>query len=214
MDSTDLSGPSHAFSLLETMRLEMGRIPRLDRHLTRAAGAAARLGFPWRADQVREAIDSASEAHPSGLWRLRLLLAPDGCPTVQCTPHSIDSRRWRVAFALDPVDPTDPLILYKTTARHVYDRAKRTRSDVDDVLLWNDRGEVTESTIGNLVAEIDGIRYTPPVSSGLLAGTFRAEQLDEGTIVERVLSKGDVIGATRLWIINSLREWVEVEMVE
>ena len=84
---------------------------------------------------------------------------------------------------------------------------------MDDVLLWNDRGEVTECTIGNVVVEIDGVRYTPPVESGLLAGTFRAELLDQGLIRERVLTKSDVASAPRLWLINSVRGWVEARLV-
>ena len=27
---------------------------------------------------------------------------------------------------------------------------------MDDVLLWNERGELTESTIANIVVELDG----------------------------------------------------------
>ena len=79
--------------------------------------------------------------------------------------------------------------------------------------MWNTRGEVTESTIANVVAEIDGVRYTPPVRCGLLGGTFRAEQLEAGTIRERVLTKADITSASRLWLINSVRGWVEAMLV-
>ena len=203
-----------SFSLLETMRLETGGITRLERHLSRMASAATHFGYPWNEAAVRQAIALTVAAHRDGCWRLRLLLTPEGHPTVECTPHVQDSRGpWRVAFALEPIDPDDPFILNKTTRRQVYDSARRSRADVDDVLLWNSRGEVTESTIGNVVVEIDGTRYTPPVASGLLAGTFRAEQLEAGTIYERVLTKTDVASASRLWIINSVREWVEVVLV-
>ena len=112
-----------------------------------------------------------------------------------------------------PIDPSDPFVLHKTTHRVVYETARRSRTDVDDVLLWNGRGEVTESTIANVVAEIDGVRYTPPVHCGLLAGTFRAEQLDAGTIRERVLTKADVASASRLWLINSVRGWVDASLI-
>ena len=64
-----------------------------------------------------------------------------------------------------------------------------------------------------LVAEIDGLRYTPPVRCGLLAGTFRAEQLEAGAIFEHVLMKDDVAGASRLWLINSVRRWMDAELV-
>ena len=105
------------------------------------------------------------------------------------------------------------LLLRVVIYRAIRGLVRRTDSDVDDVLLWNDRGEVTESTVGNVVVEIGGVRYTPPVRSGLLAGTFRAELLDEGLIRERALSKTEVASAGRLWLINSLRGWVEARLV-
>jgi para-aminobenzoate synthetase/4-amino-4-deoxychorismate lyase len=204
-----------SFSLLETMRLEHGHVPRLDRHIARMEASARHFGFPWRPESVREAVAAAARTHPEGTWRLRLLLDKDGAASVECAALEQASSHvpWRVAFAAEPVDHHDPFILNKTTHRKVYDHARRSMPDVNDVLLWNRKGEVTESTIGNVVAEIGGVRYTPPVGCGLLAGTFRAEQVEAGEIHERVLWKADIATATRLWIINSVREWVEVELV-
>ena len=203
-----------SFSLLETMRLEDGQVPRLERHLTRMASAARHFGYPWNEQAVRLVVTSTAAAHADGCWRLRLLLAPDGVPTVERTSYVREAfGTWRVAFATAPVDERDPFVLNKTTHRVVYETARRSREDVEDVLLWNSRGDVTESTIGNVVAEIDGVRYTPPVSCGLLAGTFRAELLEAGTIRERVLTKTDIATASRLWLINSVREWIDAELV-
>lgn len=202
-----------AFSLLETMRLEDGRVERLERHMARMADAARYFAYHWSESTVSDALAAVVREHPHGCWRLRLLLSIDGRPTIECTPHADETRRWRVAFALDPIDPLDPFIQHKTTRRLVYEDAKRAQPDLDDVLLWNARGEVTESTIGNVVAEIDGVRFTPPLSSGLLGGTFRAEQLDAGTIRERVLTQADIASASRLWLINSVRRWVEAILV-
>ena len=197
------------FSLLETMRLEHGRLERLERHLARMAAAARDFGYIWTEPAVRDALSAVAAGHPSGCWRVRLLLSATGHPTIECTPHVHDARVWQVGFAERPIDARDPFVLHKTTRRQVYEAARRARPALDDVVLWNERGEVTESTIANVVAEIDGVRYTPPVHCGLLAGTFRAELLDAGTIVERVLSKTDVGSAPRLWLINSVRGWVE-----
>jgi para-aminobenzoate synthetase / 4-amino-4-deoxychorismate lyase len=211
----DSAAPIHGepFSLLETMRLEHGRVERLERHVARMAEGARYFEYQWNESAVRHAVDSVAGEHPEGCWRIRLLLSADGSSTIECTPHVPDAPRWRVDFALDPVDPLDPFVLHKTTRRVVYETARRSRSEVDDVLLWNRRGEVTESTIANVVAEIDGLRYTPPVRCGLLAGTFRAEQLETGAIYEHVLTKADVVSASRLWLINSFRGWVNAQLV-
>ena len=210
MDSA-APNPGASFSLLETMRLENGLVERLERHVARIAEAARYFEYQWIEPALREAIEKARHEHPEGCWRVRLLLSADGTSVVECTPHGPETRPWRVGFAIEPVDPQDPFVLHKTTHRIVYERARRSRSDVDDVLLWNRRGEVTESTIANVVAEIDGVRYTPPVRCGLLAGTFRAEQIEAGAIHEHVLTKADIVSASRLWLINSVRGWVDAE---
>jgi para-aminobenzoate synthetase / 4-amino-4-deoxychorismate lyase len=68
-------------------------------------------------------------------------------------------------------------------------------------------GEVTEATIANVVVQLDGTRVTPPVASGLLAGTFRAELLDRGEIRERIVLIDDLRRAARIWLINSVQGW-------
>ena len=151
----DSVGPAAgvSFSLLETMRLEDGRVERLERHLARMAEAARYFAYQWTESAVRDALAAVAEEHPQGCWRLRLLLSIDGRPTIECTPHADETRPWRVDFALEPIDSLDPFIQHKAPRRIVYENAKRAKPDLDDVLLWNDRGEVTESTIGNVVAE-------------------------------------------------------------
>jgi para-aminobenzoate synthetase/4-amino-4-deoxychorismate lyase len=42
----------------------------------------------------------------------------------------------------------------------------------------------------------------------LLAGTFRAELLEHGKIREQRITLHDVHRAIRIWLINSVREWV------
>ena len=80
------------------------------------------------------------------------------------------SRTLQVGLAARPVDPRSAFLYHKTTRREIYDEAAASRPDCDDVLLWNDRGELTESTIANVVVEISGQRLTPPVACGLLPG--------------------------------------------
>jgi len=203
-----------AFSLLETMRLEGGRLVRRDRHVARAAAAAAAFGYAWNPAATTLALDSVEAAHPDGVWRARLLVSPDGVPALECATHAHETERaWRVALADRGVDSSDVFLRHKTTQRDVYDRARAARPGVDDVVLWNERGEITESTIANLVVQLQGARSTPPVSCGLLPGVFRGALLDAGEIRERVLTKEDLASAERLWLINSLREWVPAVLV-
>ncbi len=58
--------------------------------------------------------------------------------------------------------------------------------------LWNERGELTETRVANLLVLLDGEWLTPPVECGLLAGTYRAWMLEQGLIRERVVTVNDV----------------------
>jgi para-aminobenzoate synthetase / 4-amino-4-deoxychorismate lyase len=201
------------FSLLETMRLDEGVLVRLERHLERLGRSARHFAYAYDDARTRAAIAAVEAAHPHGTWRVRLLVARDGTPAIECTPYAADGRPWRVTFASAAVDSRDPFLANKTTHRVVYESARRAQPDVDDVILWNEREEVTEATIANVVAEIDGVRYTPPLACGLLGGTFRGELIASGQLRERVLTRDDVRRASRLWLINSVREWVDAVLV-
>ncbi|MBI4266667.1 MAG: aminotransferase class IV [Acidobacteria bacterium] len=196
------------------MRLEDGRVVRLDRHLARMGGSARAFGCAWDEARVRTAVETARAGHPARCWRLRLVVDRHGEPDVTCTRHdTTQGTPWRVALASSPIDDRDPFLFHKTTNRAMYDAARAARPDADEVLLWNQRGEITEATIANVVAELDGVRVTPPVSSGLLPGVCRAELLEAGLLRERVLTKDDFVRASRIWLINSLRGWIPATLV-
>ena len=206
-------GGDPAFSLLETMRLEDGRIVRLEGHLGRMARAAAANGFAWDPARVAESLAGIEAARLSGRWRVRLLVSRAGEPTVECAAFpSPSARPWRVGFASQPVDEADRFLRVKTTWRQMYVAARQSCPHLDDVLLWTAAGDVTESTVANVVVELDGTRVTPPAPGPFLQGVFRAELLATGRIQERSLSKRDVATAPRLWLVNSLREWIEAEV--
>ena len=119
----------------------------------------------------------------------------------------------RVGLARKPVDDGDAFLYHKTTRREVYDEARTQRPDCDDVILWNGRGELTESTIANLALRIQGQWYTPPIESGLLPGVMRAHLLDEGHLREGILTKDDLAQADEVGLFNSVRKWMDVEFI-
>jgi para-aminobenzoate synthetase/4-amino-4-deoxychorismate lyase len=87
----------------------------------------------------------------------------------------------------------------------VYEEAVAASPGFSDVILYNPRHEVTESTIANLVVEIDGDLVTPPVECGLLPGTLRGHLLDEGRIRERVITIDELLHASARYLLNSVR---------
>jgi para-aminobenzoate synthetase/4-amino-4-deoxychorismate lyase len=201
-------------SLFETLRLESGVLVRRSGHVDRLVQSATLFGWPVPAARIDEALDQVVRGHHTGIWRVRLVLDRSGGVHAEAVPFRPDVRRWRVALAPTPVDTRSPLLFNKTTRREVYDEARASAPWADDVLLWNARGEITEATIANVVVELDGRRVTPPVSCGLLPGVFRQQLLSRGDVEERVVRVDDLARASRVWLVNSLREWIDVELVE
>jgi len=80
------------------------------------------------------------------------------------------------------------------------------------VLLYNENDELTEFTIGNLVVEMDGKLYTPPITCGLLAGTFREHLLETGQVEERIIQVEELSNAINIFLVNSVRKWQEIKL--
>lgn len=206
--------PEPSFELLETLRLDRGELVGFPGHLRRLSASADYFGFRWDEGLLRDALAEHVAAHPVEARRVRLRLSRQGRVTVES--RALDPAPTgpvHVALAERPVSRRDRFLYHKTTHRHVYDAHRGAHPDAFDVLLWNEDGELTEFTIGNVVLELDGARLTPPVACGLLGGVFRRELLDTNQVRERVLSLADLSRATRVWLVNSLRGWVEVRFL-
>jgi para-aminobenzoate synthetase/4-amino-4-deoxychorismate lyase len=117
--------------------------------------------------------------------------------------------------AIDDVaqDHRDVYLFHKTSLRERYEEARRRHPDAEDVLLVNDRGEVTESTIANVAARIDRTWVTPPVDAGLLPGIGRAIALEEGRLAERSLTVEDVRAADEIALVSDARGWRRAVLV-
>ena len=152
-------------------------------------------------------------ADTEGPSLVRLTLARDGTLGAEVRDLPPADQTVRVALDDEPVDPNDVWLFHKTSRRAPYDRRREKRPDVDDVLLVNDRGEVTESTIANLAVELDGEWVTPPIDSGLLPGTYRTVLLREGCLTERPVTVEQLKRATAIALVSSARGWRPATLV-
>jgi para-aminobenzoate synthetase / 4-amino-4-deoxychorismate lyase len=205
---------SSDFELLETLRLEGGRYELLEEHLARLADSARYFGFAASEASAREALRRHAAGAPAGPRRARLLVSRGGRAGVESEPLAETPRILKVALARTPVERREPFLYHKTTRRGLYESRRAERPDADDLLLWNEEGELTEFTTGNLVLEIGGRRWTPPRECGLLAGTLRGALLRRGEVSERVLTREDLARASRCWLVNGVRGWVEAAFAE
>lgn len=208
-----LTDPWPSFDLLETMALIDGEYTLLDRHLSRARDSARYFGFRWKEGEVSAALADARDSHRDLRWRVRLIIGRNGEARVETNPLG-PSRDVPIVvkFAFDAADHRDPLVYHKTTARSRYELELARCSPCDDVILWNCRGEVTESTIANVVVESEGKCWTPPRTAGLLAGTLREELIARGELFERTITKDELAAVGSFSLINSVRGWMPARL--
>ncbi|MCI0551128.1 MAG: aminodeoxychorismate synthase component I [Anaerolineae bacterium] len=193
-----------------------------EKHIARILDSANYFDFPASKEKIEEYLKQISLYFDSP-QRVRLLL--DRYGTLHSEASSFqpkeNSRPLKVCLAREPIDSNNVFLFHKTTYRKVYNDALKAlgsqtpkeHKSYDDVLLYNERGELTEFTIGNLVLELDGKLFTPPISCGLLPGTFRALLMETGQIVERTVRVEELKDCTKMFMINSVHRWQEVELV-
>jgi para-aminobenzoate synthetase/4-amino-4-deoxychorismate lyase len=204
------------FSLLETLRWTPGEgYFLLDEHLRRLSESAEYFGFPCEQEKVRAHLAETSLGLPQQPQRVRMLLDMEGNHSTQAFPLELapTGEPLRLKTASSPINSTDVYLFHKTTWRGVYETARASQTGCDDVILFNERGEVTETSLANLVFRLDGELVTPPVESGLLAGTFRAHLLEQGLIRERIVTITDLPHCTQIFRINSVRGWQPAALV-
>ncbi|WP_243373777.1 aminodeoxychorismate synthase component I [Geotalea sp. SG265] len=202
------------FSLLESILwTPEERYRLLEHHLKRMAQSAAYFDYSMAEDDLRRHLADLSRRLQPFPHKVRLLLEQDGTFTSQVEPliQSGDTSPKEAAVAPFPVDKSDPFLYHKTTCRDVYRRCLAACSGYDDVIMYNGDGEVTESTIANVVVDLHGVLCTPPVQCGLLPGTFRQSLLEMKRIEERIITLDQLHGHD-VYLINSVRGMYRVKV--
>jgi len=214
------------FDLLETMLWEPHAGYRfLSDHLDRLSASASYFGLPSNRRELEASLRRASVSFADRPTRVRLLVSRRGEIRVESSPLGADftfesgpdaprsGKPLRVRVVPCSAQSSDRFLYHKTTRRQVYSRARAAAPEADDAVLVNERGELTESTTANLVIRRGDRFLTPPLSSGLLPGVYRARLIQEGVLREAVLLPQDLEAADEIFLINSVRGWMRAERV-
>ncbi len=204
-----LTERSNEFSLLETILwTPQDGYFLLEKHIERMRDSAEYFGFSFSREHIKQHLEKLSAEFPSP-QRIRILVNRIGEINIETKEFQIQENPFKVCLSNQPINSSEIFLYHKTTNRNIYPSPIH---GMEDVLLYNENDELTEFIIGNLVVEINGELFTPPLSCGLLAGTFREYLLETQQIKERVILKDEIQRCTKIFLINSVRKWVEVEI--
>ena len=119
-----------------------------------------------------------------------------------------------VKLAKNKTQSTNKFLYYKTTNRMWYNEtmSKIAENKVFDEIYLNEKNQITEGARSNVVIKKEGVYYTPSLKCGLLNGCFRQFLLKKIKMVEKELYLKDLKNADKIFLINSIRGIIEVEL--
>jgi branched-chain amino acid aminotransferase len=114
-----------------------------------------------------------------------------------------------------------PLAGVKVTSwlNNVWNLYEGQQAGNDEVVLLNERGEISECTAANIFVVSHGTVFTPPLDSGCLQGVTRSVLLEIGAgagvlVEEKTLKPEDLFGADEVFISSTNRNLLGVGEVE
>ena len=202
------------FSLLETILwTPEGGYHLLGAHLHRLKCSADYFSYKVDMEEVKFRLEIFSDYLKHECWKIRLFADKMGRVSIEKAELGALPEYVALSPAMDPVDSSDPFLFHKTTHRDVYNSAVPRSPHADSVMLWNKKGQLTESVTANIVVEIGQVLYTPPERCGLLAGTYRQFLLATGIIREKIVLLEDLNTCQNVYLINSVRGFIRARLV-
>ncbi len=213
------------FDLIESLgwSSEAG-IDDLEAHLNRLEKSADYFSFDFDRSDILKQIrihESYLTASKNERYKIRVLLAKTGAVSItsELVPERQADQLPRIAVSKAQIDSSDPMYFHKSTSRDLYDtELRRCRQEYGcfEVIFTNERGEITEGSFTNIILKKNDEYLTPARSCGLLAGIYRDKLLhnSEFSVKEDILSIRDLQDADQIFLCNSVRGLMEVELVD
>jgi len=230
----------YGYGLFETVRSYGGRVFRLDRHLARLMHSAEELGLASQLDPVEleRAIYRTLEANETPDARIRLTIGAGEGERELSPPTSGEVTTMVVVEKL-----TVPAHLYEegvtaatvNTRRNsqsplpaikslnylegLIARAEAAALGVDEAIMLNDKGFLSEGSSSNLFLVVAGRLVTASLDSGILPGVTREAVLELGRdlgveTMEGQIPPSELLRAEEVFLTTSVRELLPVVVVD
>ena len=187
----------------------------LKEHIDRLSSSCEYFNFKFDKKYIRRMLKGLeNEFKNRSDYRVRLLLGSDGNVKSSFSRISNNAVVQKVRFSDKRVSSRHVFLYHKTTDRELYNKEhkKWKKKGYFDIIFTNEKNQITEGAISNIIIKKGKTYYTPPVESGLLNGVFRKSLLKKIPLKEKVLYKKDVLCANEVYMVNSVRGMKRVEL--
>ena len=195
------------FELLTTGRIHQGELTFLDKHVTRLREASRYFAYPYDEPKLLKELQEELAHLESNLdYRCRIALQKNGTFHLVITELTdLPASYLQAQLTEQKLDLATPFTYFKTSQRdHL------SQSDHEQIFHLPD-GTLLETTIGNLVLEIERQLYTPPAHLPLLDGIYRRHLLETQQVEEKLLTLNDLTDADRIYACNAIRGLYELD---
>lgn len=229
-------GLLNGWGVFSTVRVCDGVLFAWERHWARMQHDARLLGVPFPQDSEALAQDLIRLVEANQAWNATMRVSvvrnrggiwegPAPAPEFDTIAFTAEVRSWASETKLGLVPHarhaanqfTGTKILSWAANLVLYERAHE--QGLDEVVLLNERGEVSECTGANIFAIHGNLVRTPPLSSGCLPGVTRALLLEEVRVPdlpvrEATLFPADLESADEVLITSTTRGLLPVVSIE
>ena len=195
------------FELLTTGRIHKGELTFLEQHLTRLREASRYFAYPYDEPKLLKELQEELARLESNLdYRCRIALQKNGTFQLTITELTdMPASYLQAQLTEQKLDLATPFTYFKTSQRN-----HLTANHREQIFYLPD-GSLLETTIGNLILEIEGKLYTPPAYLPLLDGIYRRHLLETQQVEEKLLTLKDLELADRVYACNALRGLYELD---
>lgn len=196
------------FDILTTAKITQKKVIFLKEHTKRLKSSARFFGWPFSETEFLDKISELLKTLDLSDYRLRVLLHKSGQLSFEVSILEDLPSTFLQAKLVQREETCDsPFTYFKTSYRpHI------PNSDKEQVFISSD-GYLQETSIGNIILEIDGTYYTPPVEVGILDGIYRKYLIQQGEVTKRYLTKTDLGNADHIYVCNSVRGLYEIDII-
>ncbi|QIV96086.1 aminodeoxychorismate synthase subunit I /aminodeoxychorismate lyase apoprotein [Allofrancisella inopinata] len=200
------------FSLVESIYFCNG-FRNLELHLQRLQNTAERLFFDFCIDNIAKSLNEYSKKLEADKeYKVRLEYFYDQSFSIEDTEIS-NSKIIPVKLKVCPekIDSKNKLFNYKTThssTRGFYSAMHEKyvgNCSNTEIVFLNEFNNITETRFHNIIVEINGKKYTPELSDGVLAGIARKTLVGKKEIEVKSISLEEFKLVDKIYLINSVR---------
>ncbi|MCH6574679.1 MAG: aminodeoxychorismate synthase component I [Bacteroidetes bacterium] len=217
LKSEFLTKQTKPFELIETLLVQDGDISFLEDHINRIRKTADFFLFRIDEDKIRrELINTAYEYCSSGKHRMRLLLNKWGKLKLDYSTLEQLPKMLKVIISEKHINSENTFQYFKTTSRMLYENeiTRYRKDDFFDVIFFNEKKELAEGAITNIFVRKEDVWFTPPVTSGILAGIYRNYFINTNeNVKETIITINDLLTADEVKLVNSVRGEIKVNQL-